>query len=310
MDNLKEIEEDEKNDFPVNDENIYESFNSSNINDNNNITNIENDSIYISIDIMKRNDNDNNSKPKELGVINKDIKKNIENFFQRYNYQDSRNLVRLYTSEYKFDKYINKWLLSLNYEIYSNISPITGKIINVLYGDIAKRSSKLTSKKRIVLFRGLSIKKADIFLYKACEGDRMCYPSFMSTSTKIGEAANFAEDGKIDMTNLGEMCPCLIYIEYFLENNLKVQEGDIKNYSDFKDEEERLFPPFSFFNIEKVKMNNDISGNNIFNGTKEHPFEIRLKIINRNFYLDQAILTNQEFDYDKNKNMWILKNKN
>ena len=42
----------------------------------------------------------------------------------------------------------------------------------------------------------------------------------------------------------------------------------------------------------------------------KYPFEIFLKVINRKFYLDQSILNNIEFDYNKKSNMWILRNDN
>ena len=106
------------------------------------------------------------------------------------------------------------------------------------------------------------------------------------------------------MADLGQKYACLISLEYTINEGCKFQESDVTPYSNYN-EEERLFPPFSFFKIKDVKINYDFSD---MNKHYKYPFEIHLKVINRKFYLDQAFLNNKEFDYDKKSNMWILKN--
>ena len=188
-------------------------------------------------------------------------------------------------------------------------SPITGKIINLLYKNISERSNNLHGTFKKVLYRGFKIKKADILLYKACKGDIICYSSFMSMSLDKSVAKNFAnftkeeKEGKIDMADLGQKYACLITLQYNINEGCKFQESDVTGYSNYK-EEERLFPPFSFFKIIDVKINYDISDPK---KNFEYPFEIHLKVINMKFYLDQALLNNKEIDYNKKNNMWILK---
>ena len=162
------------------------------------------------------------------------------------------------------------------------------------------------------LYRGISIKKADIFLYKACEGDVIFYPSFTSTSTskKIAKNTFIKKDSSFYYKDLSQICNCLITIDYNLKNDDVQQEADIKEFSYFGKEEERLFPPFSFFRIKKVKFNikdnkNKIKGK-IYDGTKFNPFKIKLEIINRNFYLDSAIIKHQKIHYVRDSNKWKL----
>ena len=157
------------------------------------------------------------------------------------------------------------------------------------------------------LYRSLVIKKADIFLYKACEGDIFFYPSFTST-TSVPDITNiFKIEQNIEMKQLNEKCNCLIEINYNLDKDDVLQEANIAKYSDYGDEAERLFPPYSFFKINKVMFNvgnrfgNSISDNKIYDGTFEHPFKIELEIIKRNFYLDSAIAKEQKFNYNKKK---------
>ena len=127
-----------------------------------------------------------------------------------------------------------------------------------------------------------------------------------SVAKKFGNFKKEEKEGQIDMADLGQKYACLISLEYTINKGCKFQESDVTSYSNYN-EEERLFPPFSFFKIEDVKINYDISD---MNKNYKYPFEIHLKVINKKFYLYKAFLNNKEYDYDKKSNMWILKNDN
>ena len=229
------------------------------------------------------------------------IKSNLENRFQK-----AKGLLQLYTLERgKFYKKLNDWLRIFNLDIYKKISPISGKIINFLY--LIMKSNKNTKPKK--LYRGLDIKKADIFLYKACEGDIFFYPAFTSTTIDSKITDVFKNEYSIDLKKLDEKCNCLIEINYNLENGDVLQEADISNYSEHKMEVERLFPPYSFFKIKRVLFNDgkNVDKENIFDGTFEHPFKIELELIKRNFYLDEAIVKNKSFNFNKKAIRWELK---
>ena len=182
-------------------------------------------------------------------------------------------------------------------------------MVNKIYELIIKKNNQKLNKKK--LYRGFGIKKADIFLYKACEGDVFFYPSFTSTSLSknIVKDVFIKNDPSFNYKDLSQICNCLITINYNLKNNDVQQEAGIQEFSDYGNEEERLFPPFSFFRIKKVKYNirseNNIQGK-IYDGTKLHPFKIKLEIINRNFYLDSAIIKHQKIHYLRDNNKWKL----
>ena len=182
-------------------------------------------------------------------------------------------------------------------------------MVNKIYELIIKRNNKLLNTKK--LYRGFGIKKADIFLYKACEGDVFFFPSFTSTSSLKKKVKNIfiKDDSAFNYKDLSQVCNCLITIKYNLKNDDFQQEAGIKDFSDYSNEEERLFPPFSFFRIKKVKYNirddNNKKGK-IYDGTKLNPFKIKLEIINRNFYLDSAIIKHQKINYIRESNKWKL----
>ena len=246
-------------------------------------------------------------KKKLIGKIDKNCKELIKEFLLNNDYGQSKNILKLYTSnEEDFYTIINQWLFSFNYLIYKEIGPIVGKLINFLYSLIITKRKKNPYK----LYRAIIIKKADIFLYKACEGDIFFYPAFTSTTTNSIVTNIFKHNDPISMKELGEKCNCEIELDYKLNETDVFQEAEIKEFSMFKKEDERLFPPFSFFRIKKVLFNDGILNgklrkeNEIYDGTFKNPFKIELEIIKRDFYLDKAIIDGENIDYIKNKNEW------
>ena len=166
-----------------------------------------------------------NTKKKPLGIISD--KETIKQLLMAY-YNSSQDLVKLYTSnEGKFYLKLNDWLRTFNIKIYKQISPITGKIMNLLY--LEMMSNKIENKKE-KLYRVLTIKKADIFLYKACEGDIFFYPAFTSTSKESSESDKFKNKFAIDIKKLDEKCNCLIEINYNARDKDVLQEADIVKY--------------------------------------------------------------------------------
>ena len=55
-----------------------------------------------------------------------------------------------------------------------------------------------------------------------------------------------------------------------------------------------------------IKGDNKNKNGKIYDGTKLHPFKIKLEIIKRNFYLDSAIIKRQKVNYDRTNNVWKL----
>ena len=124
---------------------------------------------------------------------------------------------------------------------------------------------------------------------------------------KFTNVDNIDNIDNIDHSSLGKKLACIIKVINNIKDGCYIQECDF-NDSEHNEEKERLFPPFSFFKIKKVKFDNEeLSKNKKYDGTQLHPFKIVLEIINRNFYLDQAILKKKEFDYIKKINIWKLK---
>ena len=202
INNLEEVDSTDNNNnnnFPVNDENITEKDSSEEKQDNNN-KNAESE-VSFSINIEKKNNkekeiNTNNSNSihiLDIKIVNDSFESDIDNnnidiekiksvkskkaiisiekskkdliinYLKNFYNSINKDLAKLYSLESpKFYYYINKWLMSLNNDIYQRISPIAGKITNFIYSNIQSRNKNKDNIK-LKLYRGFLIKKADIF---------------------------------------------------------------------------------------------------------------------------------------------------
>ena len=230
----------------------------------------------------------------------------------------NKNLRQLDPKTYYYIKnYACSTLYSL-YHYYKN-NPNQGKIEKTLY-------------------RALSLKFADILLYKVCEGDIICYPGFTSTciseitpdkfekkpeeeekEKKKEKSNNFLslllakkvyEDERLP-SDLGreiayehkdtveDVVDC---VDMIIENNNENIEYpsaiNISNISDKKLEEERLFPAFSFFKIKKV---------NILKGRKDEPHQVFLEVINRKYNLEERMYKGERVYLDSKTNLLMTR---
>ena len=107
----------------------------------------------------------------------------------------------------------------------------------------------------------------DVKIYKKSVGRVICYPAFTSTSLNT----NFTPHSDNDFVQL-----VILDIE---PNNCK-STISISEYSDYKNEEEYLFLPFSFFKIKKVKL---------CEGNKKSPHIIYLKALDSEKPIEQIL---------------------
>ena len=169
------------------------------------------------------------------------------------------------------------------------------------------------------------MKLADILLYKVCEGDIICYPGFTSTCISEITPDKFEKKKENDKDFLSLMVAKQVYenerlpsdlgrviayenedvvdcVDMIIQNNNENIEYpsaiNISNLSDKKLEEERLFPAFSFFKIQKV---------NILSGRKNEPHQIFLEVINRKYNLEERIYKGESVYLDSTTNLLMIR---
>ncbi len=143
-----------------------------------------------------------------------------------------------YTAESIFYKGINKFLREGNIKDFRILSNYISKFIYHLYG-YKKTNNQLNE---ATLYRKMNITYNEFNIYKNSIGKVICYPSFTSTSLKTDWYPTNKD-------------PNLILVELIIKQNKSPNIISIKNLSEFKNEEEFLCLPFTFFKITNVDAN-------------------------------------------------------
>ena len=172
--------------------------------------------------------------------------------------------IKNYTAETFYYRYLNKFLRIGNFEAFRILSSHVAKFVYKLY---EFREKKILKENPNKLYRKMLLNPEDVQIYKKSVGKVICYPAFTSTSLNT----NFTPHSDNDFVQL-----VILDIE---PNNCK-STISISEYSDYKNEEEYLFLPFSFFKIKKVKL---------CEGNKESPHIIYLKALDSEKPIEQIL---------------------
>ena len=254
----------------------------------------------------------NKSEAKEI----LDELKNNNNFY--------KNIIKIYTKESPICYTLNKLLRRLNKNTYYSIKNYACSTLYSLYKYVNENSEY--GKVENFLYRQITMKFADILLYKVCEGEIICYPGFTSAcirkyfpktkdnnSIKNYNIEEYSREENSEMLD-DEREPTLlaknivyenddIYdkVDIFIENNEDIyyfSAINISNISDKTFEEERLFPAFSFFKIKKV---------NILEGSNHEPHQIYLEVIHKKYNLEEKMFQGERIYLDSSSNLLMTR---
>ena len=193
---------------------------------------------------------------------NQDVIKKI--FSSEHNIQ---NYIKNYTLESFYYKYLNKFLREGNFEFFKNLSNHISKFIYHLYEYRKKNINKHNNQSN--LYRYMLLTQEDLNVYLKSIGKVICYPSFTSTS--------IIENGYIPNSNNNNEKLVKLIIN---QNNSK-SVVSISELSNYPDEKEYLFLPFSFFKIINVILGG---------GNEDNPHLIYLMALNSDKPIEDIFL--------------------
>ena len=218
-------------------------------------------------------------------------KEEIINSFKTFDLdKDLKFLNNLIIKEYtKNTLYgdLNNWLKSLKTDVYEKISYYTARLMHSLnnYG----LEQKKYFKKNVYLYRGEKKKYTYLLPYERAIGKIIVISSFTSTSQNMFQAENwggrnksrdiYSQNGKFSVV-------------YKIKNNAienSIPCGiNIQNVSEYYDEEEVVFQPFSFYRVKSVKFDYN-----------KYTVDIELETIMKKEILEYKIQKGKKVNYDK-----------
>jgi hypothetical protein len=219
---------------------------------------------------------------------------NIIYFVNRVNSGTVKEFIEAYTGETKLCYSLNKWLRDCESNQYDDIKYFAGPFSYTLY-KFANDNKEQGIYKTKTFYRKMTIKLSDYYLYKIFLGELICFPAFTSTSEKDISKYNFPTAIAKDINNLSPNdISVVLIIKYKCKNSSNPTPCvNATEYSVCKSEREFIFPPFSFFKIEKIEENK---------GTTDSPNIIYMSTPNKRNLLEFGLKNNKTIHYDREDN--------
>ena len=205
-----------------------------------------------------------------------------------------QEFIQAYTGETPLCYSLNKWLRKCDRDEFEKIKYFAGPFSYSLY-KYAYNNSKMKVNYSKKFYRKMVLKLEDFEKYKNNIGDLICYPAFTSTSEKDISKYIFPTPTAININDIKSNDIYVVLIIDYKCNNASYPTPCINvSYDSVNSgEKEYIFPPFSFFRIEKVESRN---------GKSNDPHIIYLSVPNKRVLIEFAIKNNKTIYYDKNLN--------
>ena len=217
--------------------------------------------------------------------------KNVKNSHNIIYFVDSveegnvKEFINAYTGETELCYSLNKWLRNCNTSDYEQIKYFAGPFSYILYKFAYYNKSEGVYNSK-TFYRKMTIKLSDYYLYKISIGELICYPAFTSTSAKDISKYNFPTSIASEVNNINHNdISVVLIINYniynsfcnnlFKKNSYVTPCVNVAKYSVNSGEEEYIFPPFSFFRIDKIEESS---------GTSDNPHRIYLSVPKKKNY--------------------------
>ena len=203
---------------------------------------------------------------------------------------NEEEIINKYTQELgSFYKDFNVWLNTLDPFAYNKISWFIAKLMNALDKYSINKGHGLRERK--TLYRGIKMSISDLLFFQMLEGQLVTFPSLTSTSIHKKVAEEFSWRNKsIKQREEKGIFSVILTIDYIFKDDFYPYSIDVSEISDFPSEDERLFPPFSFFFINEVKIG----------PYDQYYADIKMTSVGRKGILELELKDNCNLVYDKN----------
>lgn len=198
---------------------------------------------------------------------------------------NSQLIIKGYTgNDYYRD--FNRWL----YEYDSLAYEKTGYFLSGLIYSLNLYGSQQNTfeNKDVILYRGLRLSYIDVLPYEKNLGNIISFPNFTSSSTNLNIAESFSgRTSSIDERKKNNIFSVILKIKNNHKSGWISNAINVKNISNYPNEEERIFQPFTFYKVTKIDINTD-----------NYTADIDLETIGRKTILEDKIKTGGKIRYN------------
>ena len=209
--------------------------------------------------------------------------------------EDIKELDKLIIKEYTKNTFhgdLNKWLMNSTMNIYEPIAYFTSRLMWSL-NNYAITNNMYCNQNDKIFYRGVKLSYTNILPYQRAEGKIILLSAFTSTSEDEIRSRRFSgRDNAQELFNTNLKFSVLFRIKHKYKDGWISSGINIQNESQFKNEKEYLFQPFTFYHVNKVNIN-----------IKEYTADIYLETIGKLEILEKKIKYNHKIDYNENEDI-------
>ena len=233
-------------------------------------------------------------KEKDFKIARKELIEGFKTFDIDQDLNNLNKIIKEYTKDTIYSM-INNNLRNFDDEVYEIISYYTARLMY----ELNKRTKELNSyfTKNNTVYRGESVNFVKILPYERLKGKIVVLSAFTSTSKDFSVAANDFAQREISkkIFNENRKFSVIYYIQNIQKKNCFPCGIDIQEISEYANEKEILFQPFSFYLVKNV----------IFNFNK-YTVDIYLELIPKEEIFEEKIRFGKKIVYDKTKNLMVI----
>ena len=205
-------------------------------------------------------------------------------------------IIREYTKN-TFYGDLNKWLMNNKMNDYEPIAYFTARLMYSL-NKYAQKNKKFCIENKKELHRGVKMTYSNLLPYERAKGKIILLSAFTSTSQKEELALSWAGRENTQALYKTNLKFSVVFNIRNLCNNKLVSNGiDIQKESKYKNEEEILYQPFSFYYVRDVRIDN-----------KNYLADIDLDTIGKNEILEEKIKEGKEIEFNQKLKIMEIKN--
>ena len=238
---------------------------------------------------------------KFIDLNSKDLKKNKDQLIESFKTfdlsKDLEMLDKLVIKEYtKNTLYgdLNNWLRNLDYLAYEMVAYFTARLMYSL-NNYALTNNRFFNEKKII-FRGAKTNYINLLPYERLKGKIIILSSFISTSENESLAIEWSgRKNSKENFNLNQKFSVIYKITNIVNENNISCGINIQEESQYTNEKEILFQPFTFYFVRNINFNFD-----------DYTLDIELEIIPKKEILEEKIKQGKKVIYNKKSNLILI----
>ena len=214
--------------------------------------------------------------------------------------KDLQTLDKLIIKEYTKNTFygdLNRWLMNFKMNNYEPIAYFTARLMNSL-NKYAKKNNKYCNENKKELHRGVKMTYSDLLPYERAKGKIILLSAFTSTSQDESLAKKWSGRDNTKGLYKTNLKFSVVFNIRNMCNDKWISNGiDVENESQYKNEKEILYQPFSFYYVRDVQIDN-----------KNYLADIYLDTIGKTEILEEKIKEGKEIEFNQKLRIMQVKN--